>query len=84
MKPTNSDICVFRIEHTPISVSRIDIIPRIEVYREKDVSLGEFVRFALDTLQWIGVDNNVGVVKYNTLFASSDWSLEEIEIEEIL
>lgn len=49
-----------------------------------DIGVGEFIRFALSTLQWVGDDNAEGVVKYNKLTASGDWSLEEVEIEEML
>lgn len=49
-----------------------------------DIGVGEFIRFALSALQWVGDDNAVGVVKYNKLTASGDWSLEEVEIEEML
>ena len=49
-----------------------------------DIGVGEFIRFALSTLQWVEDDNAVGVVKYNELIASGEWSLEEITIEELL
>ena len=49
-----------------------------------DIGVGEFIRFALSVLQWVGDDNAEGVVKYNKLTASGDWSLEEVEIEEML
>ncbi|MBR6662655.1 MAG: hypothetical protein IKL34_05430 [Alistipes sp.] len=49
-----------------------------------DVGIGEFVRFALSSLQWLDEENRVGVTKYNTIMASGDWSLEDIEIEELL
>lgn len=49
-----------------------------------DVGIGEFIRFALSSLQWVGDDNNEGVTKYNTLISSGAWSLEEVEIEELL
>lgn len=49
-----------------------------------NVGVGEFVKWALESLQWLGEDNQVGVTKYNTLIASGDWSLEELEIEELL
>lgn len=49
-----------------------------------DIGVGEFIRFALSALQWVGDDNAEGVVKYNKLTASGDWSLEEVEIEEML
>lgn len=42
------------------------------------------VRFEKTTLVWLDEDNKVGVVKYNTLVASGSWSLEEVEIEELL
>lgn len=49
-----------------------------------DVGIGEFVRFALSSLQWLDDENRVGATKYNTIMASGDWSLEDIEIEELL
>lgn len=42
------------------------------------------LRFDYDKLTWLDDDNREGVIKYNILTASSDWSLEEIIIEEIL
>lgn len=42
------------------------------------------IRFTLSGLRWNGADNNAGVTKYNTLISSGDWSLEEVEIEELL
>ena len=46
---------------------------------------GDYViRWAKPLLEWAGDDNREGVVKYNILTASSDWSLEEIIIEELL
>lgn len=42
------------------------------------------LRFDKATLVWNGADNKEGVVKYNTLIATGAWSLEEIEIEELL
>lgn len=49
-----------------------------------DIGVSEFIRFALSSLQWVDDDNAEGVVKYNRLTASGDWSLEEVEIEEML
>lgn len=43
-----------------------------------------YIRFKDDKVVWYGNDNNEGIVKYNTLIASGDWSLEEVEIEELL
>ena len=43
-----------------------------------------FIRFKENILAWYGDDNNEGVIKYNTITASEGWSLEEIEIEELL
>ena len=44
---------------------------------------GDYIlRFEQAVLTWNADD--VGVIKYNTLFASGEWSLEEIEIEELL
>ena len=46
---------------------------------------GDYIlRFGKAILTWDEADNREGVVKYNTLIASGDWSLEEIQIEELL
>lgn len=42
------------------------------------------LRFDYDRLTWLDEDNREGVIKYNILTASSDWSLEEVIIEELL
>lgn len=42
------------------------------------------LRFDYDKLTWLDEDNKEGVIKYNILTVSSDWSLEEIIIEELL
>lgn len=42
------------------------------------------IRFAKDKLVWEGETNAEGVVKYNTLISTGEWSLEEITIEELL
>lgn len=42
------------------------------------------IRFAKSKLSWDGELNNNGVVLYNTLTATGEWSLEEIVIEELL
>lgn len=42
------------------------------------------VRFAKDKLVWEGDTNNEGVILYNTLVSTGEWSLEEITIEELL
>lgn len=42
------------------------------------------ISFEKDSLLWLGADNREGVTKYNTLTASGSWSLEEVEIEELL
>ena len=42
------------------------------------------LRFDYDRLTWLDDDNREGVIKYNILTASSDWSLEEVIIEELL
>lgn len=42
------------------------------------------IYFDKDRLLWAGADNRVGVTKYNTLTSVGDWSLEQIEIEELL
>ena len=49
-----------------------------------DVAGGAYIRFKDDILVWIGDDNNEGVMKYNVLTATGAWSLEEVEIEELL
>lgn len=43
-----------------------------------------YIRFKEGFITWYGTDNDAGVIKYNTLIASGDWSLEEVEIEELL
>lgn len=71
----------------PIEVSqciRIDTPIEVTCSTICDVGIGEFVRFALSSLSWVGDDNNEGVTKYNTLISSGAWSLEEVEIEELL
>ena len=42
------------------------------------------IRFAKDKLVWEGSTNKEGVIMYNTLMATGEWSLEEIVIEELL
>ena len=42
------------------------------------------IRFAKNKLVWEGDTNNEGVIMYNTLIATGEWSLEEITIEELL
>lgn len=79
------EVVTTRID-TPIFAKSIRLDVPIEVTCSIicDIGVGEFIRFALSTLQWIGDDNAEGVVKYNKLTASGDWSLEEVEIEEML
>lgn len=48
------------------------------------VSRDAYIRFKDGFITWYGTDNDDGVIKYNTLIASGDWSLEEVEIEELL
>jgi hypothetical protein len=48
------------------------------------VNKDAYIRFKDGFITWYGTDNNDGVIKYNTLIASGDWSLEEVEIEELL
>ena len=48
------------------------------------VNQDSFIRFKESMLSWYGRDNNEGVIKYNTLTASGKWTLEEVEIEELL
>lgn len=48
------------------------------------VNKDAYIRFKEGFITWYGTDNNDGVIKYNTLIASGDWSLEEVEIEELL
>lgn len=43
-----------------------------------------FLYFKEKSIKWQKKDNNEGSIKYNTLIASDSWSLEEIEIEELL
>lgn len=71
----------------PVSISllgRIDTPITASCSIICDVSVQEFIRFTLESLQWIGDENNEGVIKYNTLTSSGAWSLEEVEIEELL
>ena len=63
---------------------RIGILPKVTSSIVCDVGVGEFVKWALESLQWLDEDNQVGVTKFNTLIASGEWSLEELEIEELL
>ena len=42
------------------------------------------ITFAKDNLVWEGETNKEGVVIYNTLISTGEWSLEEITIEELL
>lgn len=42
------------------------------------------IQFAKNKLVWEGATNNDGVVLYNTLISTGEWSLEEITIEELL
>ena len=67
-----------------VTTERIGALPLVTSSIICDVGVGEFVKWALESLQWLGEDNKVGVTKYNTLVASGDWSLEEVEIEELL
>lgn len=78
-----------------VATTRIDTLTGVVVHRLDapievtcsiicDIGVGEFIRFVLSALQWVGDDNAEGVVKYNKLTASGDWSLEEVEIEEML
>lgn len=48
------------------------------------VSESSEIYFAQPLLVWKMGENKVGVIKYNTLTASGRWTLEEIEIEELL
>lgn len=57
----------------------------VGVISEICLAKGDYViRWAKPLLEWAGDDNREGVIKYNILTASSDWSLEEIIIEELL
>lgn len=44
----------------------------------------EVIEWAKSVLQWDSEDNVVGTIKYNTLIASDDWTIEEVTIEELL
>lgn len=44
----------------------------------------EVLEWAKKVLYWDSNDNVVGTIKYNTLTASGDWSIEEVIIEELL
>lgn len=67
-----------------VTTERIGVLPSVTSSIICDVGIGEFVRWALESLQWLGEDNQVGVTKFNTLIASGEWSLEEVTIEELL
>lgn len=79
------EVVTTRID-TPIfaKCQRLDVPIEVTCSIICDIGVGEFIRFALSALQWVGDDNAEGVVKYNKLTASGDWSLEEVEIEEML
>lgn len=79
------EVLTTRID-TPIfaKCQRLDVPIEVTCSIICDIGVGEFIRFALSALQWVGDDNAEGVVKYNKLTASGDWSLEEVEIEEML
>lgn len=44
----------------------------------------EVLEWAKNVLHWDSNDNVVGTIKYNTLTASDDWSIEEVIVEELL
>lgn len=67
-----------------VTAEHIGALPSVTSSINCDVGVGEFARWALESLQWLGEDNQVGVTKYNKLIASGEWSLEELEIEELL
>lgn len=67
-----------------INSLRIGTLPLVTSSIVCDVGVRQFVKWALESLQWLGEDNQVGVTKYNKLIASGEWSLEELEIEELL
>ena len=75
----------FRIGETA-SVSGFGISKPLEVscFRVCSINSESFVRFKESMLSWYGADNTEGVIKYNILTASHSWSLEEVEIEELL
>lgn len=57
----------------------------VGVISEICLANGDYViRWAKPLLEWAGEDNREGVVKYNELTSSHDWSLEEVIIEELL
>ena len=68
------------------NVSFSKALPNVNVSFGIICSIGEayILRFEKATLTWNDADNREGVTKYNTLIASGNWSLEEIEIEELL
>lgn len=82
-------------EYINPSVSRVvgienvelkSITPKMNVYFGIVCTVaGDYIlRFEKAILTWDGADNREGVIKYNTLTASGAWSLEEIQIEELL
>jgi hypothetical protein len=42
------------------------------------------IKFTNDKLVWLDEENMAGIIKYNTLKSLKEWTLEEIEIEELL
>lgn len=65
-----------------VDVQRQSITARIGIVCSMPEEL--VIRFAKDKLVWEGETNNDGVILYNTLISTGDWSLEEIHIEELL
>ena len=67
-----------------LSANRVSEGLRIDVGLICSVGDVYIIRFDKESLVWLGADNREGVTKYNTLTASGAWSLEEVEIEELL
>lgn len=71
-------------ENLQLSVSRVSEGLQMRVGLICSAGDIYFIRFDKESLVWLGADNQQGVTKYNTLTASGPWSLEEVEIEELL
>lgn len=88
---------VIKIERTTLKELLYDIAEAIRTAEDSSLPINpqdmssrvlalvnDYLRWTFDKLQWIGDDNNEGVIKYNTLTSSGKWELEEVIIEELL
>lgn len=69
-----------------LMINIINISPVINVTYGITCSISNIkvIKFNHANLVWEGDLNKEGVILYNTLISTDDWSLEEIEIEELL